>query len=134
MSFPNAPFVFNASVPSGGSGAVPVYVTVIGTAAAPQIVSPAVALQVALPTFITTEFNFIASSGGAVVMSANPQIDPSTVVGKTIIMTGTSNTNTVTFVSGNGLILNGSWTAKNGSMLSVYFDGINYREASRNDI
>lgn len=67
-------------------------------------------------------------------MSANPQIDPSTVVGKTIIMTGTSNTNTVTFVSGNGLILNGSWTAKNGSMLSVYFDGINYREASRNDI
>jgi hypothetical protein len=134
MSIPNAPFIFNASVPSGGGGATPVFILVNGTAVSSVVLDGTTALPVSQPNKITTEFNFIKSDGGPVTMTANPQVDACTVVGKTIVITGTSDTDTVMFVDGNGLLLNGNWTAKNGSMITIYWDGTMYREASRNDI
>jgi hypothetical protein len=131
--FPNAPFVFNA-LGSGGGGAAPVLLAVHGTTAAPVLLDGSTALVVTTPTALTTELNFIASSGGALIMSANPQIDASTEVGKTIIMTGISDVDTITFVPTSTLRINGNWTARSGSMISVYWDGSAYREASRNDI
>lgn len=50
----------------------------------------------------------VVSSGGAVTLSSNPQISTTTaIVGETILIKGSSDTNTITLIDGNGIKLSG---------------------------
>lgn len=74
---------------------------------------------------------FIQGSGGAVTMSANPQIADGTTVGKELILVGRSDTNTVTIANGNGMSLNGDITLGDDDVLSLVWDGTYWQEISR---
>jgi hypothetical protein len=74
---------------------------------------------------------FINGNGGAVIVTANPQIAAGSVVGQELIVIGRSDSNTVTFADGTGLSLNGSITMYADSVLSLIWDGTNWVETSR---
>jgi hypothetical protein len=77
---------------------------------------------------------FIQGSGGAVTVSANPQIAAGTNVGQRLILIGRSDTNTLTLSDGTGLQLNGPITLIAGSILELIWDGTNWVEMYRNSI
>ncbi len=74
---------------------------------------------------------FIQGSGGAVDVSANPQMAAGTFVGQEAILIGRSDTNTVFLEDGTGLDLNGPWLGGASSVLSLVYDGTNWVERSR---
>lgn len=74
---------------------------------------------------------FIQGSGGAVTVSANPQISAGTNVGQSLVLVGESSMNTVTIQDGTGLSLNGTWVAGQNSVISLLWDGTNWVETSR---
>ncbi len=74
---------------------------------------------------------FIQGSGGAVDVSANPQIAAGTFLGQEIILIGRSDTNTVFLEDGTGLDLNGPWLGGASSVISLVWDGTNWVERSR---
>lgn len=74
---------------------------------------------------------FITGSGGAVTVTANPQVSAGTVVGQILYIIGTDDTNTVTIADGNGLSLNGDMTFFNHSALTLLWDGSVWTELSR---
>lgn len=85
-------------------------------------------------TFSGTNYsntNFITGSGGAVTVTANPQITAATSVGQMLHLIGQSNSNTVTFSDGTGLSLNGTWVAGLQSVLNLEWDGTVWVETSR---
>jgi hypothetical protein len=81
----------------------------------------------------TAYFNvwFIAGNGGAVTVTANPQIGAGSSVGQLLWVIGTSATNTVTLADGNGLSLNGAWVGGNNSALELVWNGAVWTELSR---
>ncbi len=74
---------------------------------------------------------FIEGSGGAVDVSANPQIAAATTVGQELTLVGRSDTNTVTLENGTGLDLNGECVLGASSVLSLVWDGSAWVEMSR---
>lgn len=80
------------------------------------------------------EIKYIQGSGGAVDISANPQISAGTFVGQELTLVGRSDTNTVLLEHGDGLELNGSCTLIAGSMIKLVYDGTMWTEESRNDL
>jgi len=85
---------------------------------------------------LTTRLIKISGRGGAVDVSANPQIEDGTD-GQIIILRQTHNTNTVLFENGNGLLLDGhvAFTMDNGDMLMLMYNATNdwWQEISRSD-
>ncbi len=77
---------------------------------------------------------FIQGSGGAVTVSANPQIAAGNHVGQQLKLVGRNDTNTVTLADGTGMSLNGNITMGADSSLSLEWDGTNWREDCRNDL
>lgn len=77
---------------------------------------------------------FIQGSGGAVTVSANPQIAAATNVGQVLTLVGRSYSNTVTLSDGTGLQLNGPCTLIAGSVIKLLWDGTNWVELYRNSI
>lgn len=77
---------------------------------------------------------FIQGSGGAVTISANPQIAAATNVGQVLTLVGRSDSNTVTLSDGTGLQLNGPCTLIAGSVIKLLWDGTNWVELYRNSI
>ena len=75
----------------------------------------------------------IEGSGGAVNITANPQIEAGATVGQILIIQGTSNTNTVTFEDGDGLSLNGTFVANALSAIVLQWNGTHWRELCRNN-
>lgn len=84
-----------------------------------------------MSTTALAQYVFIQGSGGAVTVSANPQISNGTIVGQTIILQGRSDTNTVTLSNGTGLSLNGSAVMGADDILSLIWDGTSWTEMSR---
>lgn len=74
---------------------------------------------------------FIEGSGGAVDVTANPQIEAGTTVGQILEIIAKDNTNTVKFEDGTGLSLNGPITMNLDSVLVLFWDGSNWIEFSR---
>lgn len=74
---------------------------------------------------------FIQGNGGAVTVTANPQISAATNVGQELILIGRSATNTVTLSDGTGLSLNGPVVLGLDSIITLVWDSTNWVEKSR---
>jgi len=85
-----------------------------------------------MSTTAVSQVVFIQGSGGAVNISANPQIEAHTVVGSRMVLIGRSDTNTVTLETGNGLDLNGDAVMGASHVLELVWDGSNWLEMNRN--
>lgn len=74
----------------------------------------------------------VVGSGGAVDITANPQISDG-VKGDRITLEGTSDTNTITLENGNGLSLMGgeSMVLKDGDKITLFYSGTDWVEVSR---
>ncbi len=67
---------------------------------------------------------FVVGNGGAVTITAGtPIVMTNMVVGQVLKIAGTSDTNTVTFDSGNNLVLNGSCTLAKDQVLTLMYAG-----------
>lgn len=78
---------------------------------------------------------FVSGTSGAINMNGlTPQIGPGTVIGQRLVLIGVDTTNTLEFVTGQGLILNGFYILVNGSTIELLWDGTNWREMSRNEL
>lgn len=73
----------------------------------------------------------IQSAGGAVPITANPQISAGTIAGQEMLLEGTSDTNYAEFTDGTGLSLNGSWQSKANSAIVLVWNGVVWFEYSR---
>lgn len=96
----------NSGSGSGTSGDSPDF---IGSYVAPQVVNPLLGLNV--DSFVNRSFHLIAyvvSTGGNVLVTANPAITVGYADGQLLRVIGTHLTNTIQFNDGNGLALNGS--------------------------
>ena len=100
-----------------GSRAAPVAISAVG----------------GLPFLGTQLFSkaYIAGNGGAVIVTANPQIAAGSVDGQELTIQSRSNLNTVRFNDGNGLVLNGAWIGQGDSVLTLTWDGTNWVEKCR---
>jgi hypothetical protein len=85
-----------------------------------------------MSTTAVSQVVFIQGSGGAVNISANPQIEAHTVVGSRMVLNGRSDTNTVTLETGDGLDLNGDAIMGASHVLELVWDGTNWLEMNRN--
>lgn len=74
---------------------------------------------------------YVQGSGGAVTVTANPQISNCSADGQELIVIGESDTNTLTLADGNGLSLNGSMILYQNSNLHLYCNGLSWVEVSR---
>lgn len=74
---------------------------------------------------------YVQGSGGAVTVTANPQVSAGTNVGQMMLIIGRSDSNTVTLANGNGLSLNGDIVLGQDDTLHLYWDGVNWSEISR---
>jgi hypothetical protein len=77
---------------------------------------------------------YIEGDGGAVNITANPQIASADNSGTKLRLIGCSNTNTVTLEDGTGLELNGPMVLASGSMIELEFDGTLWLESFRNGL
>lgn len=111
---------------------------VTGTRGAPTAIVAATGLPFAgiLTDFFHTWF--INGSGGPVDVtgsgSGNKRIADGTAVGQKLRLIGCDDTNTVTFQSGNNLILNATRILSDGSVLELEWDGADWNEVSWNNI
>jgi len=111
---------------------VPVGLTVLGTRLVPVDINASGGIAAPL-----TEYRhvvYIQGDGGAVDITANPQIGAGLVDGQELELVGCSNVNTVKFENGTGLILNGPATMIADSRLYLTWDGTNWSEKGRNGI
>jgi hypothetical protein len=102
---------------------------VTGTRASPSNIVAATGVA-----FTGTTINnawFIQGSGGAVTVTANPQIAVGNYLGQTLLLINRSATNTVTFSNGTGLSLNGAAVMGLDDALSLFWDGTNWLETAR---
>lgn len=74
---------------------------------------------------------FVQGSGGAVTVTANPQIAAGNVVGQRLDLIFRSNTNTLTLSDGTGLDLNGAIVGNANEAISLVWDGSFWTEISR---
>ena len=116
--------------PAGPAGPGAAYVPE-GTRTSPNLITAVGGISIADQQ---REFQFIAGNAGPVVVTANPQIEPGTIIGQELLLTGTHASNTVSLANGTGLLLNGSCVLALGSTLYLIWDGNTWREISRNDI
>lgn len=113
------------------------------SSSAPASAAPSITGTRASPTNITAgggiafsgsnyqNIAFIQGNGGAVTVTANPQIAAGTAVGQFLRVIGRSATNTVTLADGTGLSLNGTWVGGLDSILNLVWDGTNWTEMAR---
>jgi hypothetical protein len=80
-----------------------------------------------------SETIYVAGDGGAIDITANPQIAAGNNDGDELILIGTSDANTLQFDDGNGLSLNGAMVLYNNSVLKLKWDGTTWLEISRRD-
>lgn len=105
--------------------------SITGTRASPS--SIVAGTGIAFTGTSTKSLWFIQGSGGAVTVSANPQIAAGTNVGQELLIIGRHDTNLVTLNHGTGLDLNGVWEGGAGDSLHLVWDGTNWSEIARRD-
>lgn len=104
-------------------------VFVSGTLAAPNLVSAGGGVGVS-PNL--RQYQYIASTGGAIVVASNPAIAAGSSVGQELILEGTSNINTIAIpYTATGVDLNGTIIMKAGSRLYLVWNGSVWGEVSR---
>lgn len=91
-------------------------VTITGTSAAPVLITAGGGITA---DDVTEEDQYVAGDGGAVDVSANPQVSPGTYHGQKLNLIGTSDTDTVTLENGDGLELNGECVLTQGAILAL---------------
>lgn len=105
---------------------------ITGTRGVPQAITVA-GVTAAMIEEVQYQVIYCIGDGGAVDISANPQIDAGEVAGQHLLLIGTSDSSYVKFEYGDGLVLNGTCTLKNNDMLSLFWDGTNWLEMFRNN-
>lgn len=83
----------------------------------------------------TTEVDqvlFVQGDGGAVNVTANPQIEAHEVVGAILTLVGMDDTKPLTFEDGDGLSLNGDAELGENDILELLWCGDRYIELGRN--
>lgn len=83
------------------------------------------------PTTATDQVWFVRSSGGAVNITANPQIAPGTSVGQRLKLKGVSATNYIILANGTGLNQNGPASLTDNQAIEYSWDGSTWSEDSR---
>ena len=115
----------SASAPTiGGTGPV-----VTGSIGAPELITVSGISVID----VANEMIFIAGNGGAIDITADPQIEAATATGSILTLFGTSDVDNITLENGNGLKLNGSILMDSGKVLSLVFDGVDWSEVARNE-
>ncbi len=104
--------------------------TTLGTEGFPILITAAGGLSFVSPQ--ERNQRFIAGDSGPVTVSANPQITIGSTLCQVILLIGQDDTNTVTFVDGTGLSLNGSATLGLNKTLKLMWTGSVWLEISRN--
>jgi hypothetical protein len=113
----------------GGSG-----VNSQGTMSAPISITAAGGIT---PTAsVYDQIMCVQGSGGAVDITANPQIVAGTIAWQKLELIGASDTNTLKLDDGTGLALSGPFIMKKGSVIGLIWDSVNslWRERFRNEI
>lgn len=105
--------------------------TVTGSTGSPTAVTAAGGITAVAAVPFQTQF--VQGSGGAVTVTANPQIAAGSVVGQIYWVIATSDTNTVTIADGTGLSLNGSFIMRANSALQLMWNGSVWSELTRRD-
>jgi hypothetical protein len=113
-----------AAAPAGGA------FIVTGTRAAPSAIVAGTGVAYVEGTY-ARQLWFIEGSGGAVDVSANPQIAAAATVGRELTLIGRSDTNTVLLEDGTGLSLNGAFEMGANNVLNLVWDGSVWVEMSR---
>jgi hypothetical protein len=113
-------------VTPSASGASP---TVTGSRGTPQSISAAGGIAFTGTNYFNSWY--VQGSGGAVTVTANPQIAAATNDNQRLTLIGRSNTNTLTVSDGTGLDLNGPMTLQASSVLGLIWDGTNWVEEYR---
>lgn len=109
--------------------------SVFGTMASPREIDASIGITSGaghMSTSAISQVVFIRGSGGAVNITASPQIEAHTVVGARLVIIGRSNTDTVTLETGDGLDLNGTAVIAESCVLELIWTGLNYIEIARN--
>lgn len=75
---------------------------------------------------------FLASTGGAVNVTANPQISAGVKIGQEMRLVGTSDVNYPIFEDGNGLSINGPFSQQKDFVVDLYWNGSVWVDADRN--
>lgn len=101
---------------------------VTGTRAAPTAVTAVGGI--AAPAYLR-ELAFVQGSGGAVDLSANPQVAAGSTVGQELILVGRDDTNTILLEDGTGLSLNGPCILNADNAIGLFWDGTNWSEMWR---
>lgn len=114
---------------SGGANVSGGYVT-YGDAASPQTVVAAAGIT---EPGDQRAMIFTVSAGGITPITSTPQITPGTKVGQELVLVGTSDTNAISLVSGNGLFLRGPITLTAGVLAAFYWNGTVWAEDYRNN-
>lgn len=125
------------TIGSGGGGGGSAFPDVFGSTGAPRSVVAATGITEAAGHMSTTSANqviFVESSvAGIDDITANPQVQAGTTVGQRMTIIGTSITNVPFFETGNGLWLNGSFSASTNAKLRLIYDGTVWAEEGRTD-
>jgi hypothetical protein len=124
---PSAVVITALSPGSGGAGITGGFV-VYGSIAGPVLITD---IGGVTSTADQRALIFISTSGGAVTVTANPQISAGTKVGQELRLVGTSDTNYVILNDGNGLSLNGQILIKNKVSIDLWWDGAVWNENDR---
>lgn len=77
---------------------------------------------------------YVESDGGRVELTSNPQLAAGTVDGETKLIIGTSNTDYIVLVDGNGLKLNGDWQSLLDHTLTLRWNGTIWVDKGRSNI
>lgn len=108
----------------GGGGS-----DVTGTYAAPSLISAAVGVAI---SDTPNEFIFIKGNGGAIDITAIPQIPAATTEGSMLTIMGTSATDTVRFDTGDGLSINGPYILGLNESITLIFVGGLWQDIATN--
>jgi hypothetical protein len=115
-------------VPGGGGGGGSQAYVPNGSVASPVTVAAAVGVPVLTAD---RQMIFVKSVGGAVAITANPQVAPAVGVGQELIVIGTSDTNYISLADGNGLALNGGIDVKANRTITLVWTGAVWLEMGR---
>jgi hypothetical protein len=103
--------------------------TIIGSQASPTLITAAGGVAFSGSNYFNTKY--IAGNGGAVTITANPQIAAGSAVGQQLRIICTDATDTVSFADGTGLSLNGPFVCGNNSAIVLDYNGSVWTEIAR---
>lgn len=104
------------------------YDVVYGTEASPFPISAAGGIT---PTAFKRQLWFVQSDGGAITISANPQIAAGSMIGQKVTLMGASAVNTITITNGFGVTSNGAVTLVDDNAITYIWTGTVWRELAR---